>query len=161
MEELMEFSIGLPLDSDGFLRRQCPACQREFKWLYTESADETDEESTPQFYFCPYCGGQAAPDEWWTRDQLEAIQGAVFDKVVEPDVDELRNLARDIRRGSGGLLSMDVTLERDDVPVIQEVDDMVRVDFACHPDEPVKVVESWVEPVFCLTCGTQQNRQTS
>lgn len=22
-----------PLDSDGFLRRECPTCEREFKWL--------------------------------------------------------------------------------------------------------------------------------
>ena len=23
----------IPLDSDGFLRRECPTCEREFKWL--------------------------------------------------------------------------------------------------------------------------------
>jgi hypothetical protein len=156
----MEFSIemSLPLDSNGFLRRQCPACDREFKWLHTESDGATEENLESQSYFCPYCGGGAPADEWWTQDQLAAIEGAVFDEVVEPEVDKLRRQASDIGRSSGGLLSMDVTVQRDEVPVLHE-GDMTRIDFDCHPEEPVKVVESWVEPVFCLTCGKRQNRQ--
>ena len=44
MEGPVEFSIemSLPLDSDGFLRRQCPACEREFKWLHAESEGATE-----------------------------------------------------------------------------------------------------------------------
>ena len=28
-----------PLDSDGFLYRECPICEREFKWLHTPEGD--------------------------------------------------------------------------------------------------------------------------
>ena len=30
---------------------------------------------------------------------------------------------------------------------------MTRVDFACHPSEPLKVLDDWREPVRCLICG--------
>ncbi len=33
-DEVM-LEISMPLDSDGFLRRECPTCEREFKWLHT------------------------------------------------------------------------------------------------------------------------------
>lgn len=38
-------------------------------------------------------------------------------------------------------------------PPLTEPDDMRRVDFECHPAEPVKVFENWSEPVHCLVCG--------
>ena len=31
--------------------------------------------------------------------------------------------------------------------------DMARVDFECHPTEPVKVLDDWDKPVSCLICG--------
>ena len=34
-----------------------------------------------------------------------------------------------------------------------EVDDMTRVEFECHPTEPVKVLEEWDKPMRCLICG--------
>jgi hypothetical protein len=30
---------------------------------------------------------------------------------------------------------------------------MRRVDPACHPEEPIKVLEEWSAPVRCLICG--------
>ena len=56
----IELSVSFPLDSEKFLRRACPTCSREFKWL----SEEGDAESpSPEHYFCPYCGSSAAPDE--------------------------------------------------------------------------------------------------
>jgi hypothetical protein len=37
---------------------------------------------------------------------------------------------------------------------LTESDDMIRVDFVCHPTEPVKVLEDWANPVHCLICGS-------
>jgi hypothetical protein len=34
-----------------------------------------------------------------------------------------------------------------------EMDDMRRVDPACHPEEPFKVLDDWSGPVYCLLCG--------
>jgi hypothetical protein len=30
---------------------------------------------------------------------------------------------------------------------------MIRVDFDCHPTEPVKVLDDWDKSVYCLICG--------
>jgi hypothetical protein len=30
---------------------------------------------------------------------------------------------------------------------------MTRVDFECHPTEPVKVLDDWDNPVHCRICG--------
>ncbi len=32
---------------------------------------------------------------------------------------------------------------------------MMRVDFPCHPEEPLKVSEDWDGDVACLLCGIQ------
>src|SRR5207302_1564042 len=43
--------ISLPLDDAGFLRRACPSCVREFKWLHSEGAGSTEPEGpTPSSY---------------------------------------------------------------------------------------------------------------
>lgn len=31
----MSVSMSLPLDEDRFLRRECPNCERQFKWWHT------------------------------------------------------------------------------------------------------------------------------
>ncbi len=30
-DDKVSFGMTIPLDSDGFLRRECPTCEREFK----------------------------------------------------------------------------------------------------------------------------------
>lgn len=156
----MEFSIemGVPLDEDGFLRRACPTCGREFKWLHTEIDGDADSAGDSSGYFCPYCGVQADVAQWWTGAQSAAIEAAVMDEVIEPEIDSLRRQVNSVNKESGGLLSMDIEVDRESVPPLQEPNDMAKVDFACHPDEPVKIVESWAGPVYCLTCGVIQGR---
>ena len=36
---------------------------------------------------------------------------------------------------------------------LTEDDDMRRIDFACHPSEPLKILDEWDKPVRCLICG--------
>src|SRR6266511_2386951 len=93
MSDEIHLSMSLPLDSDGFLRRECPTCERE--------------------------------------------------------IDRLN-------RSSGGLIGIEAHLERDEpepAPELDETDDMRRIDFTCHPAEPVKVLDDWDGPVHCLICG--------
>ncbi len=44
-DDEVSFRMTIPLDSDGFLRRECPTCEREFKWQPSEAEDEEDVES--------------------------------------------------------------------------------------------------------------------
>jgi len=146
-------AMTVPLDSDGFLRRECPTCEREFKWL--PSAD--DESSTPApdgGYFCPYCGVQADSGSWLTKAQAELAQNLVAREVVGPMLGKFRDDLKRSNQRSGGFITMDLEYdEPDEADPLTESDDMARVDFECHPREPVKVAESWDKPIRCLICG--------
>ena len=52
--------MSMPLDSDGFLRRECPTCEREFKWFHTPEGEGTAAPIIDGGYFCPYCGGSCS-----------------------------------------------------------------------------------------------------
>lgn len=148
MTDEIELSMSVPLDSERFMRRQCPTCEREFKW---KTADESVEGTPPpeRGYFCPYCAVQAPPDYWWTQAQIEDAKARAFDQVVKPQLDKLVDAA-----GSSGLLEVEVSVpEPDEPPTLDEHDDMRRVDFPCHPEEPVKVLDDWDRVVHCLICG--------
>jgi hypothetical protein len=148
-----ELRVPVPLVSDGFLRRECPTCEREFKWLSSEDIGE-GEQPLDGGYFCPYCAIQAPPDNWFTKPQLALIDSTVNQQIIGPTLDQFGRQLRDIGRRSGGFLSVDLQSdEPEPVDPLTESDDMRRVDFACHPAEPVKVLEDWTQPVHCLICG--------
>jgi hypothetical protein len=155
MSDERELSVSLPLDSDGFLRRECPTCEREFKWLSSEEA-ESEAALVPEGgYYCPYCIVQAPPDAWWTSTQIEFVNSVVSQEIVEPDLKKFERSLRHISRQSGGFISASPETEqpRDADPLV-ETEDMRRVDFGCHPGEPVKVLDDWTRDVHCLMCGT-------
>jgi hypothetical protein len=153
-----EVTIGMsiPLDSDGFLRRECPTCEREFKWFPNPNEEDADDaEPIPDGgYYCPYCGVQAPADAWLTQAQLSLAQNMIETQIMGPT---LKGFARDIRelgRRSGGLVSASIKYNQpEELDPLTEADDMQRVDFPCHPSEPVKVLDDWTKPVRCLICG--------
>lgn len=145
-------SMAIPVDSDGFLRRECPTCEREFKWLPAPKDD--DDSSKPDGgYFCPYCSVQAPAGAWFTTAQIELAQHIAETQVVEP---MLRKFADETARGfrSAGMTVRSAPRRQADEPEpLAEADDMTRVDFTCHPSEPLKILDDWRKPVHCLICG--------
>jgi hypothetical protein len=148
----MEIEMELPLDTDGFLRRECPYCELEFKWHHgkTESAPATFV--YPSVYWCPRCGRSAGHDAWWTKDQLryqqEVVGGVAGDVIGEALMEAFgtrRNSPIGFEVQQGG---------RPEVPdPLFEPDDMMMIAPPCHSWEPVKVPEDSVAPYFCLVCG--------
>jgi hypothetical protein len=146
-------SMSVPLDSDGFLRRECPTCEREFKWLPTPDGEEPTPAATAGL-FCPYCAVQADPGAWFTKAQIEQATAIVYEEVVAPELEDFKRSVEGMNRS--GLIGVRAELkveEPDPPPELEETDDMRRVDFPCHPGEPVKVLDSWVSEVHCLVCG--------
>jgi hypothetical protein len=145
-------SMEIPVDSDGFLRRECPTCEREFKWL--PAAEDDDAASMADGgYFCPYCGVQAPADAWSTPAQLALARDITQAEVVEPMLSKFADdLARTFQ--SAGMTTRSAPRRQLGEPEpLTESDDMTRVDFACHPSEPLKVLDDWRQPVRCLICG--------
>lgn len=138
----------MPLDEDGFLRRECPSCEREFKWRPTPDHEES-EPAPAEGYCCPYCAERAPIDHWWTRDQLDYAQGLAVSEVLGPELERLER-----RADPDAFISLEVTVNTPGKPEpLREPNDMRRVDFDCHPKEPVKVAEDWPASVHCLICG--------
>lgn len=135
-DDKLSFGMTIPLDSDGFLRRECPACERDFKWRPSETEAEEHVEPDDAGYFCPYCGVQAPTDAWLTQAQLALAQSIVAREVIGPMVSKL------------GAYQAPGKLD-----ALTEVDDMTLIVFQCHPPEPLKVLEDWRRAVRCLICG--------
>jgi ribosomal protein S27E len=153
MSDEISVPVSLPLDSDGFLRRECPHCEQEFKW-YSHGEGSAEAEDVDQ-YFCPRCGEPAGLDQWWTPAQLDysrAIAMPAMDQMVNDLLDDalkpLRN-SKFIKVERTGQYSSDLATPD---PLI-EPDDMVIVEPPCHPHEPVKVPDAATSRVHCLICG--------
>src|SRR3954453_21148731 len=84
----MEISVSLPLDHEGFLRRQCPNCDGVFKWHHGPANAEAEDAVPPASYCCPMCGRPAEPDRWFTNEQAEYIQGVGLPAALR-EADEL------------------------------------------------------------------------
>ncbi len=148
----MDLSMNLPLD-EGFLRRQCPNCEREFKWHHGPTEGRPDDYADPDVYWCPYCGETAPGDHWWTEVQLEHAQETLAGPAMRMVADELGDA---FKGTSGGSISFSVSTD-DDEPeppaALHEPTDMMIVEPPCHPWEPIKIDESWTSPIHCLLCG--------
>lgn|SRR5487761_373755 len=131
--------MSIPLDSDGFMRRECPTCEREFKWLHSAEEDEDTELVVDGGYFCPYCGVQTPVSDWFTQAQIELAQNVVEREVVEPMIREFADVSTGTRPQN--------------IEPLTESDDMTRVNFTCHPSEPLKILNDWEKPAYCLICG--------
>jgi hypothetical protein len=147
----MEISITLPPDADGFLRRECPHCERQFKWHHGPANEEAEAQAPPTVYYCPLCGKSAALDAWWTQEQIDYAQGFAQPAAMRFALDELASAFRGnkyvkIKSGGGS--------ELPGVPVsLTEPNDMQIVASPCHAYEPVKVPDDWNGPLHCLLCG--------
>ena len=135
-DDEVSFGMTIPLDSDGFLRRECPTCEREFKWRPSDADAEERNELADTAYFCPYCGVQAPGDAWLTQAQVALAQNLVEREFIGPVVSKLG-----VYQGPGKL------------DPLTEPDDMTLVVLLCHPSEPLKVLDDWRKPVYCLICG--------
>jgi DNA-directed RNA polymerase subunit RPC12/RpoP len=90
--------LGLPLDSRGLLRRECPQCHRQFKVALF--ADGTDL-SPGKTLTCPYCAAARPRDQFFTKEQGRHATETVSEKAVAPLLDQLvRNLESMNRPGS-------------------------------------------------------------
>ena len=149
--------VSIPLDADGFLRRECPNCEREFKWRPTQPGGgaESAPDTPAQRYFCPYCYKSAARDMWWTKAQVEYLKQMALAKAIAPELNRLK-ATTDAMNRTGGFLKINARVRTVDEPEPPaDVDDMSLVGFPCHPEESIKVDDRWHRNVACLVCGSR------
>jgi hypothetical protein len=147
---MMEIEVSLPLD-EGYLRRECPTCERQFKWHHGPVDEAEHDGQEHHEYFCPYCGRGAGPDEWHTGEQVEFYLSA----AAGPAIQEVSDALADAFRGSNKMTYKPGSIDHDHPAALHEPADMVIVEPPCHPKEPLKIDEHWTEAVHCLLCGAQ------
>jgi hypothetical protein len=172
----VELIVPFPLDYEGFLRRECPLCRREFKVLLTkeelnalaqerldsfmiepEKEDETEEsDSGSSDHYCPYCGQSASKDSWWTQEQLEYSK--IFAKnIMARIINEhlIRPLERNFGHQSSGLISIKFTgheMQEEDPWISPETNDMENYDLPCC-GRKIKIEPGNLNRVYCYFCG--------
>jgi len=180
--------LPFPLDDDGFLRRECPFCRKEFKVLLEkeeltdlaqkgidsfmiepeEEAVDLDESARSETEFtCPYCGQRAPSDSWWTQEQ-RAYVSIVAKNIMAQIVNEnlIRPLKRTIRKPGSGMVSIRFEgkeLEQQEPWISPEVNDMEIFDLPCC-QRKIKIVGNWKNAVYCFFCGFRyehKNRETN
>ena len=175
MSEII-FEISLPLDSDGFLRRECPLCLRQFKVEFTEEERKTvvqkeienyllendliqkseDPNETDEIeYWCPYCGQSAKSTSWWSQEQLEYVQIFPYNYMADTINRQMKELKRQFSKAGKGLIS--VKIDTKELPykepwISPETDDMTIVDLPCCKFK-IKLDDDWREPYNCFKCG--------
>lgn len=144
----MDVEIPISLDSDGFLRRECPGCVRQFKCFHGRHPDAPDSYEEPDVDpTCPYCGHSAGPDTWWTPAQADYLGDAAV-HAAGPGLDDMLGEAF-----SGPGMSYEPARRGSPPEPPPEPDDMVVWEPPCHPWEPVKV--EGAPGRFCFVCGEQ------
>lgn len=152
MDDEILIPVSLPLDGDGFLRRECPSCELEFKWFVHPDGD--GEAEVVDQYCCPLCGVPAGLDSWWAPAQLKLAQGAAgpgIDRLVQ---DAMTDTFKGIK-GTSYKPNRDFTMGIESPDPLVELDDMVIVEPPCHPNEPIKVPGHATQKLHCLICGSE------
>lgn len=172
MSDIIEMNISMPLDGEGFFRRSCPFCQKEFKVLLNQDelgeltqtavsgfmleTDEEDSEETPeeasQELFCPYCGQQAPKEQWWTNEQLAYIQ-VYISNIASKLINE--NLIDPLSRSLSGSQSISFKgekMEYQEPWISPETDDMEIKELPCC-QRKIKIEENWSGTIHCFFCG--------
>lgn len=148
----MDIPITLPLDSDGFLRRECPHCEQQFKWHHGPANEEAERCEDPPAYYCPLCSQPAGHDSWWTQEQVAYTEGLATPAAMRYVQDEL---AAAFRGNKNLRFAPGTGRDLPDVPAsLTEPDDMRIVASPCHGYEPVKVPDDSSGTLYCLLCGT-------
>jgi hypothetical protein len=170
----IELSISFPLD-EGYFRRECPFCIREFKVRIEEdelntlaqqgiqsylvdapSDSEPNDDSEEEPRVCPYCGERAGARSWWTHEQLAYMH--IFAKnIAARMINEnlIKPLQRDLGGQRSGLISVKFTgreIEEEEPWISPEVDDMAVFNLICC-ERSIKIDESWARTVHCFYCG--------
>lgn len=164
MEELR-----LPLDAEGFSRRECPRCGAQFdvRWSAREAAVlacamarrvavDADEAGPPPNRFCPYCASSAPADRFFTPDVQHLL-----DAEARRLEDEVRwHRLRAPRAWTGEHL--------DPSPIARGLaarpgspgspgsasseDELHRIALPCCGEDQ-RVSGAWLGPIRCHLCG--------
>jgi hypothetical protein len=159
--------IGLPEDGQGFVRRECPSCRRQFKTrggpadgaiiqrylgrhLYFENPHEIVRDDAT--VHCLYCGVAAPSDEWCTPQQRAWLEKVATFLGKEIRFEQMAFAWRTLEFNPSPTFIAVPPSDR--LPEMRtEDDDMRKASFFCCVEE-AKVDTHWTRPLHCPRCGS-------
>jgi len=99
-DNIIEISVPLALDSNGYFGRECPQmdCKKYFKVLPGTGLKGTDH------CICPYCGHKGSNQSFFTHDQVERLRSAAMNTARDIILREFKKMEFDIKpRGPFGI----------------------------------------------------------
>ena len=160
--------VELPRDAAGFVRRECPSCQRDFKTLPRahdgsavqrrlaslfpfENAHEGFDE-VPDTW-CLYCGHRAAGDEWLTPAQQAHVEDVARAWANHVRYEQLAHVTRTL--GHNPRPTFVSTRPRAlPGPMSPDVGELRRLPLVCCGED---VQAHWDHdgPLYCPRCGAR------
>ena len=141
----LDFSI----DQDGYLDRQCPECQRDFKVAFEDWSLKIRDAA-----FCPFCGHGCEADGWHTPAQVDYIRSTVMNSLRKRVGNALnRDAARFNREQAfGGLVEASMRFEpgREVTVTVPRPAEGSRSKFVCGSCSCRYAADSTVR--FCPAC---------
>lgn len=165
-----------PVDNEGYFRRECPYCCKEFKVLLEKNEMEDiisqledsyslDESSEPKIddyreqealFTCPYCGQEGDRGSWCTQEQLLYITTHLENLAADMLNEQfIRPLKRKFGRKTSGPVSIRFEgkeMEKKKAWMSPEASDMKIFDLLCC-GRKVKIEPEWSKMVYCFFCG--------
>jgi DNA-directed RNA polymerase subunit RPC12/RpoP len=179
-EDSIRISLTFSVDRDGFFRRSCPNCGRDFKTQVDEGdlvaslqpafrqlgleigAEQEDE--TKEYLYCPYCGYYAESSDMLTQTLISYLRRYVMREYVLPRVNKMfsgvADSFRNVSRSSRGPIGFEMKFEHNAAllpprPISgPEPPDMTMVDLLCC-GKRIKVMDGWYDVNLCPYCGTR------
>lgn len=160
--------VALPEDGSGFVRRQCPRCQRIFKTRSSrfdaralqrrlaslfpfENAHESLE-PVPT-WSCLYCGHRAEADEWLTGEHVAYLERLARAWANHVRYQQLAHISRTLGHNPRPTF---VALAPRELPHLMppEPEDLRPLPLLCCGEE-VKALWDWDGPLYCPRCGAR------
>ena len=158
--------LSIPLDPEGFFRRQCPDCRREFKLRWTEldgslilrhlgtaipfaNGDEVAQDSP---LICPYCAHREQAVSFFTAAQRAHLAKRAESLVAEIRFEQLRHVERSLADNPYPTF-LAIPPEPFHGTLEPDPDDMRVILLPCCSEE-IKVGEGWDDSLCCPFCAS-------
>lgn len=174
----IHFNLTFSLDRDGFMRRTCPSCGRDFKTDASASdfttelqpyfreagldigdQEEDGNKDVKAFLRCPYCAQRYEASEMLTEELVSYVKRLILREHILPMMNKSFAQIADSfgRRSRNSFVSVTFEHNRSVLPVRPisgpDLPDMTIIDMRCC-GKRIKVSDGWYYLNQCPYCET-------
>jgi hypothetical protein len=147
-----KMSIRIPRDNDGYMGRECPACQSHFK--VTPGTGITT--GTPLCH-CPYCGKSGSSNAFFTKAQISYARSVALNKVTDAVLRDLKTMEFDIKPKGGFGIGVSMKVEGRPHPIRHYLEPKLETAVIC--DQCTLRYAIYGVFAYCPDCGQHNSLQ--